>query len=63
VKKNSEIPPYRLQDITVSSDKILFFALAKIQVAAVHKVISLLKNVQNGCNFLESFFKASWLHV
>jgi len=63
VEKIPKFSPCRLQDISIWSDKNLFFDLAKNRAVALHKVTFVCKNVQNGGASLDSFFKASWLHV
>jgi len=63
VEKIQNFSPYRLQDISVWSDKNSFLGPAKIWVVALHKVTFEWKNVQNSGHSLDSFFKESWLHA
>jgi len=62
-KKIQKFSPCRLQDISIWSNKNPFFVTMKSRAAALHKVKSLWKKSQNGCNYMDSFFKASWLHA
>jgi len=52
-KKFQKFSPWWLQNISIWNDKNPFFGLVKTQVAALHKVTLIWKNVQNGGYFLD----------
>jgi len=57
VGKIQKFPQCGLQDISVWIDTISFFGFAKSDVAALHKVTFVWKNVPNGGALLDSFFR------
>jgi len=62
-KKFQKIPPCGLQVMSFRIHKNPIFYPTKTRAGALHKLTFVWKNVQNGGESLDSFFKASWLHA
>jgi len=62
-KKIQKLPLYRLQDISVWSDKYLFFGPEKKPCSYTSQGYFVWKNVKNGGAPLDSFFRESWLYA
>jgi len=63
-KKFQKFPPHELQDMSFWIHKNPIFGLAKKWLGNyILQGQIFMKNVQNGSNSWDSFFKSSWIHA